>query len=179
MPFDQKLEIPEPEYDDPKEVFAFFGLAAYAAQVLERGVLFLALELHLNNAESVTERDIDSLLGGLESRTLGQVIAAIRQMGFPSNLLEERLAEALARRNELAHQFFWDHAEYFMTKGGRVCMIDKLRSLTATFQEADVETEKTLFEVSKCTGFTQEAVNREFAKLKARLHGESEAETLR
>lgn len=66
MALGQKPEIPEPDYDDDKEAFAFFGLASYAAQVLERGVVFLALELHLNNSSVISQEAIDSLLAGLE-----------------------------------------------------------------------------------------------------------------
>lgn len=28
-------DVPTPDFDDPKEVYAFFGLAAYAANLLE------------------------------------------------------------------------------------------------------------------------------------------------
>ena len=174
MALGQKPDIPEPDYDDPKEVYAFFGLAAYASQVLERGVIFLALELHLNDADAFTEDTFDSLLTGLEAKTLGQLIRAIRKMGFPSTELEEQLAEACALRNQLTHQFFWDHAEDFMTEPGRREMIDRLRMMIGRFQDADAHAAKTLFDVSQRTCFTEEAVLKLFEEMKSRLDDQSE-----
>lgn len=174
MVLKNKPEIPEPDYDDPKEVYAFFGLAAYAAQVLERGVIFLALELHLNDSDTFTEDVLDSLLAGLEEKTLGQLIRGIREMGFPSAELENQLGETLRLRNELTHRFFWDHAEDLMTDSGRREMIDRLRSMIGKFQDADVQTSRTMFKVSRRTGFTEEAVQILFDEMKARLEGQSD-----
>ncbi len=37
--------MPEPNLDDPKEVYAHFGLAVYRAQVMEEGLINLAVAL--------------------------------------------------------------------------------------------------------------------------------------
>jgi hypothetical protein len=45
-----EFEVPEPESDEAKEVYAFFGLAAYWAQVLEREAIHFAVAVHMANA---------------------------------------------------------------------------------------------------------------------------------
>lgn len=44
------LEIPEPNYENPSEVFAFAGLALYSANLLETSIINLATVL---NSEKV------------------------------------------------------------------------------------------------------------------------------
>ncbi len=48
------VNIPEPNYDDPKELYAFFGLAYYNAALLEHDVLNLAVAMLAKQDEQVT-----------------------------------------------------------------------------------------------------------------------------
>lgn len=57
------LEVPVPDYDDPKEVYAFFGLTFYWAQVLEQGLVNLAVALQAKGIPGVTFKDGNELSG--------------------------------------------------------------------------------------------------------------------
>ena len=56
--------VPEPDGDDTKEVYAFFGLAAYSGQVLERGLLNLATIMRLRATGAATVDDYESRVRG-------------------------------------------------------------------------------------------------------------------
>ena len=49
---------PAPNYDDPKELYAFFGLAFYKANVLEHGVMNLAVALLAQGNLGITVAEV-------------------------------------------------------------------------------------------------------------------------
>jgi hypothetical protein len=70
--------LPEPEDFGCKEVYAFFGLAAYWAQVLERGVINLAVGLEIGKSSNVTRQLVDELFARFDVRTLGRLLRAVQ-----------------------------------------------------------------------------------------------------
>ena len=66
MSYDQQSQslVPEPEYDDPKEVYAFFGLAAYWIQLLEQGILNLWVGLRISGLKVPTWEDVRNFYDG-------------------------------------------------------------------------------------------------------------------
>lgn len=168
MALKKQLDVPEPEDHGPKEVYAFFGLAAYCAQVLERGIVSLAVGLHLAGVERITEELIDELYNSLESRTLGQVLKAVKALNALPESLEGQLSAALLLRNHLTHAFFWDHAENFMSDRGRGQMIAELQETIRAFKDADIEVEKVVLSIMNKFGLSEDLVVREFEALKRR-----------
>ena len=73
-------DIPSAESADAKEVFAFVGLAAYHAQVLEQEVLLFAMFLRLANATSRTPELVEALLERLDAKTFGQLLREARTL---------------------------------------------------------------------------------------------------
>lgn len=71
-------EIPASEYDGPREVFAFFGLAYYQAAVLEHGVLNLAVAMVGKSTPGITLADLDKFYDSFEHHTFGRVINAAK-----------------------------------------------------------------------------------------------------
>ena len=61
--------VPEPEGTDAREVFAFFGLCAYRAQVLEQGVVNLVTVLHARGLTRVTRQAIENAFDTAERKT--------------------------------------------------------------------------------------------------------------
>jgi hypothetical protein len=100
---DTEVEVPEPNYDDPKEVYAFYGLAAYAAQVLERGLVNLLVGLSIAGERGITVEVIDGLFERFNSHTLGHLFKALKSRISVPVGLEGQLSEALMRRNLLVH----------------------------------------------------------------------------
>lgn len=60
MTSDLGLEIPEPENCSTKEVYAFFGLASYQAQVLEKGITIMVVAFKCRNFH-ITRNKFDSI----------------------------------------------------------------------------------------------------------------------
>jgi hypothetical protein len=162
------IQVPDPEDFGPKEVYAFFGLAAYCAQILERGVMTLAAALHLGGAERVTDDLIDELFDTFESKTLGQVLRAAREASPLPDDVDERLGQALGSRNRLTHTFYWDHAENFLSDVGRGLMIHELQQLIQAFKAADRQVMGVVLSVMARFGITEDLLVREFEALKLR-----------
>jgi hypothetical protein len=131
------LAVPEPDYDDPKEVYAFFGLAAYGAQVLEQELLLLASVLHVGAASSLTGEWVNSLMDRIEAKTFGAVLSEARRlMPIPPDV-DALLGQALRERNRLTHRFFADHSTDLISRAGRREMIEELRASIELFNAAD------------------------------------------
>lgn len=157
-------DIPEPEGADAKEVYAFYGLAAYCAQVLEKGLVNLATGLHIDGL-SITRAQFDTLFNRFDSATFGQLINAARVSIQIPSATETVLAEALAKRNRLMHDFFADNAAAFMTDRGRAQMIVELRDLVDLFQRADREVDELLEPIAIRRGLTEELINQLAAEM--------------
>ncbi len=129
-------DLPESDGDDVKEVFAFYGLAAYYSQVLEKGLVNVVVLLRCSGV-AVTREVFEGLFARHDRSTFGQLLVAARQvMPVPSEV-DDLLSEALSRRNRLVHQFFADHSVAFTLSSGRREMIQELRELTKLFVRAE------------------------------------------
>jgi hypothetical protein len=129
--------IPEPDNYSQKEVYAFFGLAASSAQVLEKGLVNMVVTFKTFGLP-ITRADFDVIFDSHDSRTLGQLLRAARDQHIPiPDDTDKLLTQALEKRNYLNHDFFADHAGHFMTESGRRTMIQRLRDLTLLFEGAD------------------------------------------
>lgn len=137
----EQLKIPEPEGTDAKEVFAFFGLCSYSAQVLEQGLVNFAVGLRALGLSRLTQEDFDSLFERMSKRTLGQLIADIRPYISVSTKLEHAIIQALHDRNYIAHTFFAKHDVDFMSDQGRIKMMEELREITERIRNVDQEIE--------------------------------------
>jgi hypothetical protein len=131
------LEIPTPNFEDPNEVFAFYGLAMYSAQVLEDGVLNIAAALHVIETPVISRELFEAVFSKLDLATLGSLLRATRSQVAVDPTLDELLCDALEKRNYLAHRFFREHAFAFTSEHGRAIMIQGLRAMIAVFQAAD------------------------------------------
>ena len=132
-------DVPPADSSETKEVFAFFGLCAYHAQVLEQGLLNLVVPLRLRGLTGLCPEDIEQTYVDNERRTLGQLIRDARQRVEIPERVAEALTEALRKRNYVAHSFFAQHSIDFMSEPGRREMIEELREITLQLQQADQE----------------------------------------
>lgn len=158
--------IPEPEDSSSKEVFAFFGLCMYNAQVLERGLVNLTVGLRLKSLTQLTSSDIDKIFDEMGLRTLGQLIADLRKKVKVSIDLEKSLAKAKKDRNYIAHRFFYIHSFNFLSDDGRSQMIEELRHLSEYFQSVDIRVENITHALWEHLGITDEMVQVELEKMK-------------
>lgn len=129
--------VPAPDFDDPKEIYAFFGLAAYAANLLEASFINWTVALRLGNISGATQQDFDSAFGHFETRTLGQLLKTTRSLTAVPSDLDSILTKSLSERNRLIHHFFRQHAESATHPSGQRVMIGELSAMIELFDYAD------------------------------------------
>ena len=160
--------VPVAEGTDVKEVYAFYGLAAYAAQVLEKGLANLAVALSTDGV-SITRTHFDALFDRFDPRAFEQLVNVASARVAISAPAQQLLAEALARRNHLSHQFFADHAAAFTTEQGRARMIEELRDLVDLLQRADAEVERLCLPLMVKHGMTEDRIRQLTEEMLARF----------
>ena len=151
-------EIPQPDYDDPKEVYAFFGLAYYQAAVLEHGVLNLAVAMLAKNTPGITAGDVDTLYESFDKHTFGQVINVAKSKFDIASDLETDLSVALQHRNYLAHRFFMVHDIDIRLPSGRMKMIDELIEILAHLISIDVRMDEIWMKAWESFGLTKDMI---------------------
>lgn len=132
-----QAEVPPIDGCCDKEVFAFFGLVAYSAQVLEHAALNLALVLQLPAVDKITKQDFDKLYQHLTRKTFGQLISAAREVIEVSEDQEAVLKSAVDLRNYTTHRYFRDRAEDFVSVAGQNEMKREMQKFIAQLTEAD------------------------------------------
>jgi hypothetical protein len=162
---DDYTDIPIPEQYDEKEVYAFFGLAAYTAQVLERGVIILSVVMRIGSIPKVTRNLIDELYANFEAKTFGRLLKYARNSNVIQGDLFDDLDNALQLRNKLIHRFFYENAENFMSIQGRKIMIDELRSMSNIFEKIDQKLEPISLSLWEKYGVTKEYIDKEYEQL--------------
>jgi hypothetical protein len=161
-------EIPEPENYDVKEVYSFYGLAAYCGQVLEKGLVNLVVALHTEGV-TITREQFDSIFATYDSRTLGQLLRNAHTRVAISSEIDQLLSDALSKRNWLVHNYFAERAAAFMTDEGCKDMIEELRELIALFQRADDEIKPIYRSLLERRGVTDEYLEQEGKAMIARF----------
>jgi len=93
-------------------------------------------------------------------QTLGRLIRDLRETTVVPPELEDKLTHALRRRNWLAHNFFRERAEDFMSARGRDGMIRELEEAQTMFQAADDLLNQTIKPIRGKYGFTDERLEK-------------------
>lgn len=130
--------------EETRDIYAHFGLSIYLAQCLEHGIAN-ALAIADLIPRSVRERPsrekwyaaFDDFMGSKFQATLGRLTGELREIAPISPELETVLADALRKRNWLAHHYFRERAEAFVTKTGRTAMAQELQEAQELFLRAD------------------------------------------
>jgi len=115
----------------------------------------------------LTEKDVDALFERSQRKTLGQLLADLRQHVTLPSELEDSLREALADRNYLIHHFFVVHDIDFMSDVGRERMVAELRQIATRFQVLDRQLEPVTHSLFERLGITAQLVQAELARMKA------------
>jgi hypothetical protein len=158
--------IHEPDYDDPKEPYAFFGLASYWVQCFEQSLILLIVALKVVSPTPITETSFDEIFEKLDRNTLGLLIKQISKLTDVDDNLTVLFSELLPKRNYLMHHFFERNADKWFSDVGRRAMLDELRALAQAFQDGDRILVKIYDPLWHKLGVTEEVVRRELVKLK-------------
>mgnify|MGYP003700174199 FL=1 len=155
------------DYDDEqtRDVYAHYGLTMYLAQTLEHGIVNALVILRLPEKDKYTRQDIDDFMEGRFQKTLGALLKHLKsEVVLPSDL-ESTLTEALNRRNYLAHHYFREKAECFVTRSGRDQMLQDLQSDQQLFEIADEQLGKALTPFREKHGVTDIVYEGEYRRM--------------
>lgn len=148
-----------------KTVYAHFGLALYLAQCLEHGLANALLFADLMPARvgklvprAQWEQDFDAFMSRQFQQTLGQLVRTLGGVAPLPADLQETLTQALSLRNFLAHHFFRERAEAFMSRDGRDGMITELENAQRVFTTADGTLRTIVDALAKKVGVTAETL---------------------
>lgn len=159
-------EIPIPDLDDPKEIYAFAGLALYNANLVEASLVNLAAVLQLGRVQAITRELFDEIFEKLETKTLGKLLKATRSLTTVPSEIDLVLSRTLDERNYLAHHFFRDHAGDITHDAGYALMIERLRSMIQLFKEADDLITPIYLSLWKKYGVDDSFIERELAEMR-------------
>jgi len=148
-----------------KEVFARYGAAVYFAQVLEHGLVNLLIVAKQATGQS-TPSSIDDDFEKLFRLTMGALLKQTEKARL-TVADTELWNDALKRRNRLAHHYFRDHAENFMSPEGRDLMLEDADAARLLFVEADEAATRVMFSIGEAWGMTPDAARAVFEEMEA------------
>jgi len=156
-----------------RDVYAHFGLAIYKANVLEHGLTNAMLYASMAAGRLPTVTDFDAFLTAKFVKTLGALIRDLKTHVTVDATLEETLKEALTKRNWIAHHYFRERSETFMSDRGCRSMIAELESAQNLFERADRALDDVSKPLADRIGVTEERLQAYVAqvKLKAEADG--------
>jgi hypothetical protein len=148
----------DPESYRIREVYAYYGLTVYHIQCLERTLAMLCTTVYNPNADHITQSQYDSILENNFKKTLGQLITQIKKSVDLPDDFEEKLTDALEKRNFVAHHYFWKHAMKFSHTRGQEEMLAELTQLSTYFENMDRELTLVQRKWSNAKGVTDDAI---------------------
>lgn len=162
------LESQIPAIDDccDKETYAFFGLAAYLAQVLEHSALNLAIVLKLPGVDLYSSDLFEELYEDMSKKTFGRLLNATKSLIEISDEKIEILFDALETRNFLIHEYFRENAENFVSEIGKREMKEELQQIIAKFKKADLILENIYSPLWEKYGITEEFIQKDLEELR-------------
>ncbi len=137
----------DPSSEICKEVYAHYGLCVSASQLLEKHLINMLNLYATSNDPNPTRQTYDRLNEKHEKLTFGNLIRAFDQYDYLSHFrsIEEVLK---MHRDFLAHRFFRERADGFVTVRGCMELIEELDTIRDTFDQTiagleSIETEMT------------------------------------
>jgi hypothetical protein len=149
-----------------REVYALFGLAMYRCQVLETGLVNHLIALRLRDGPVMYRGQVEGVEAIFHGRTMGTNVTEICRRLSVSEALATELQEAVKTRNWLAHWYFWERANAFVTQEGKQEMMAELRDeVHPRLLEIKKHLEEETFAIMEQYGMSREVVQVEFDRL--------------
>lgn len=151
-----------------REVYSRYGLAMYQAQVLEHGmvnavIIARVLPAMRNHSDKAAWEDAFDRVYDVElAKTFGNMLRALEPLGLPDDVIA-RLRAAKIERDHLAHRFFREHDEDFLSRAGRTRMIAACEDIIARFAAIDAELETVMQPLRERLGITAEWIETHMA----------------
>ena len=155
-----------------KEVYAYFGLALYRAQCVEQSIIqllifgdFFPTEVPKFKSRIEWETRYDAFETKLLSRTMGQLLKILKKHNIVDVAFNTQLELALKRRNYLAHSYFVEHAQDFISFSGRKAMIQELEKDIELFDNVEDFLNPITMKFASDYGLSEEKFNNYFDEL--------------
>ncbi len=153
----------DPDSEQIRDVYAYYGLAMYLAQCLEQSIfLHLLFFDHFPNAVA-THTTPEAWAASFDqyehqelSQTMGKLIRRLRDTKQSTATIEADLENALKQRNWLAHGYFSDRAVEFTQSDGREKMRSELEALCDVFRNCSTELDAITLAIARQYGLTDE-----------------------
>lgn len=157
--------------DLAKDVYAFYGLTAYKAHILERGLVnVLATALWPRPLPWASDAEYQGRFDQLSRLTLGPLVDRVCRAGIQPELAGE-LRVALKERDRLIHRFFSEHVWEFASPDGLLRMLDDLDRMRAVFERCDAEVDAITYGWFAAHGVTAEHFENAYSELHSALDG--------
>jgi len=153
--------------DEDNEVWIYYGLAAYYAQLLEKDVLQFVAMLEFVGLSSIGPGTTQQIFARLDRHTLGQLMRAARTRATIPQHIDDLLSESLEKRNFLIHKFYYHHGLSHLSEAGRRMMVDELQRMAALFKRTDKELETIFLPLAAQLGITEDVLERQYHQLLA------------
>ena len=137
--YDNYDDTLDPESYRMREVYAYYGLTMYHIQCLERTLAILGATVYNSNADHITREQFDVILETNFKKTLGNLISNIKKSVDLPEDFEKKLADALEKRNFIAHNYFWKRAMKLSHTRGQEEILAELGQLSTYFENMDRE----------------------------------------
>jgi hypothetical protein len=156
----------DPFSDQVREVYAHFGLAVYAAQVLEHGLVNFVLVSRTIGSVFATLDERDTFEAELFGSTMGrQLRHALAEVPI-ADADVELLQAALRTRNFLVHDYFRERAADMLSESGRNRMLAELDEMRDELCAADGSLSAVTYTLMERAGLTREEVELQLEAMK-------------
>ena len=120
---------------------------------------------HLVRSKEDWTLTVDAFMNRNFEDTMGRMIKNLNSVTEVPTDLEVILADALKKRNWLAHGYFRERATEFMSPTGREQMLHEVDECRILFQTANERLEGTLAPIRAKEGITDEWIEREYLRI--------------
>jgi hypothetical protein len=165
----------QPDDELVKDVFAHYGLAAYLAHVVERSLVTALTTVYGPGPTKLTRQQLDERFEDFSKQGIGALLATLGKAGLSEETLTIVHA-ALAERDRLTHQFFWEHAADFLSVDGCQRMIAELTETQRRFVECEARVVAEVHQWASAHGITTTDFDAVHAAMLERGHVLDEAE---
>lgn len=128
------MKVPEPDYNNPWELYTFFGWAAAEAQALEKSLVILLCVLKTKAGSIVSPEEFQLIWQGTNSDPMGSLLRELKKYKPYDRKFEDLLYETKRKRDYLMHRFYFD-APDILNRANIPAAIEELRGISNQFQD--------------------------------------------
>jgi hypothetical protein len=163
------LDPDEYENNQVRDTYAHYGLAMYHAQVVEHEIVNLLVLARIVKARENAEQILSDPWERRFRETLGVLVRRLTPFMTGDQELLRDMTDAVRARNRLAHSYWRERAEDFVSLRGRDDMIAELTRLKDSFINLNRRLEQMSQPFRESLGMTQESIEALYTDMRTRI----------